>query len=231
MAGEITPAMQDYLGLVYRMQREGQVVIGARLADRLGVSRPTVTVMLQRMIRAGLVRMNEGKEVSLTPNGIEAARDLLRRHKLTEWLLREVVGLPWHKVHEEAHRLEHHLSEETVDRLEILFEQRDVCPHGNPMPGAELPNSVPLHEVPEGESVSIVRVLEEAEQQGDLMAFFEESGLLPGACICVLAHRPFNETMTVEVDAGPRADKAPSVTLGLAVARFIQVQPAEGGSG
>jgi DtxR family Mn-dependent transcriptional regulator len=223
---EITPTMEDYLGLVYTMRREGHAVIGARLAERLKVSRPTVTVMLQRMMRAGLVQMNESKQVSLTPQGQEAARDLLRRHKLAEWLLRDVVGLPWHQIHEEADRLEHHLSDEAVSRLEVLFEQREACPHGNPMPDAELPITVPLSEVAEGELVAIVRILEEAEDLRELMAFFEENGLLPGTRLSVQVRQPVNETVTVGVVDG---GEIRSVVLGVAAARYIQVQPVENG--
>ncbi|MEM3554729.1 MAG: metal-dependent transcriptional regulator [Candidatus Micrarchaeaceae archaeon] len=218
MAEAITPTIEDYLGLIYLLEREGQTVIGARLAKRLGVSRPTVTMTLQRMVRAGLVRLNERKEVSLTPAGLEAAENLLRRHMLAEWLLRDLVGLPWHQVHEEADRLEHHFSEQAVERLETLF-QREACPHGNPMPGIAASEAIPLLEASVGEEVCIVRVVEEAEEKRELMAFLEENGLLPGARLRVSSLQPYNETMTVEVAGRP-------VVLGLAVARFIQVRHA-----
>ncbi|MGB9724514.1 MAG: metal-dependent transcriptional regulator [Chloroflexia bacterium] len=218
MAETLTPTVEDYLGLIYLLEREGQVVIGARLAKRLGVSRPTVTTTLQRMARAGLVRLNERKEVSLTPAGLEAAESLLRRHMLAEWLLRDLVGLPWHQVHEEADRLEHHFSERAVERLERIF-PREACPHGNPMPGTAASEAVPLLEANEGEEVIIVRVVEEAEEKGELMAFLEENGLIPGTHLRVSSLRPYNETVTVEVAGRP-------VVLGLAVARFIQVRRA-----
>ncbi len=216
MTEAISPTIEDYLGLIYLLEREGQTVIGARLAKRLGVSRPTVTVTLQRMVRAGLVRLNERKEVFLTPAGLEAAENLLRRHMLAEWLLRDLIGLPWHQVHEEADRLEHHFSERSVERLEALF-QREACPHGNPMPGTTPSEAIPLPEANEGEELVIVRIVEEAEERGQLMAFLEENGLLPGASLRVLSLQPYNETMTVEVAGRP-------VVLGLAAARFIQVR-------
>jgi len=216
MSETLTPTIEDYLGLIYLLEREGQVVIGARLARRLGVSRPTVTATLQRMVRSGLVRMNERKEVSLTPSGQELAENLLRRHMLAEWLLRDLVGLPWHQVHEEADRLEHHFSEQAVERLGAIF-QRESCPHGNPMPGTEIARSIPLLEAGEGEEVVIVRISEEAEEKRELMAFLEENGLLPGTHLRISSLRPYNETVTVEVAGRP-------VVLGWAVARFIQVR-------
>ncbi len=217
MAEPISPTIEDYLGLIYLMQREEQVVIAARLAERLGVSRPTVAATLQRMERSGLIELNERKEICLTPAGLKAAQDLLRRHTLAELLLHRVIGVPWHEVHEEADRLEHSFSEETVARLQDLFKGPESCPHGNPMPGATPAPTVPLDEVAEGQEVVIARIAEEAESRHDLMAFLEENELLPGARLRVRSHLPCNETITVEV--GRRA-----VVLGLAVAHIVQVR-------
>ncbi len=223
MADTLTPTVEDYLGLIYLMRREGRVVIGARLAERLGVSRPTVTATLQRMEKAGLVQLDARKEIDLTKAGLEVAQELIRRHMLAEWLLRDVLGLPWHQVHEEADRLEHHFSDAAVDRLEALFEQPATCPHGNPMPGSRPAPAVPLIELAEGDTAAVIRVVEEAEESRALMAFFEENHLLPGAQIRVVAHQPYNETLTVEVEGR-------QVVLGLAVAQFIRVQRGQNGA-
>jgi len=223
MAEVLSATIEDYLGSIYLLQREGETVIGARLAERLGVSRPTVTATVQRMERDGLVTVDEHKAISLTPTGLQAAQDVLRRHMLAEWLLHEIIGLPWHQVHEEADRLEHYFSPDAVDRLDSLFEQPATCPHGNPMPGSTPVPAVPLDEVQEGEEVVITRIVEEAELHGDLMAFLEENGLLPGVRLRVVSHRPYNETMTVKVRAD-RPKGSRSVVLGLATARLIRVQ-------
>jgi DtxR family Mn-dependent transcriptional regulator len=223
MAEVLSSTVEDYLGVIYLLQREGETAIGARLAERLGVSRPTVTVTLQRMERDGLVTLDEHKAICLTPTGLQAAQDILRRHMLAEWLLHEIIGLPWHQVHEEADRLEHGFSPAAVDRLASLFEQPATCPHGNPMPGSEPVPAVPLDEVKEGEEVIITRIVEEAELHGELLAFLEENGLLPGVRLRVASYRPCNETMTVEVgDATPEGPR--SVVLGLATARLMRVR-------
>jgi len=223
MAEAISATIEDYLEAIYLLQRGGEMVIGARLAERLGVSRPTVTATLQRMERDGLVTLDERKTISLTSTGLHAAQDVLRRHMLAEWLLHEIIGLPWHQVHEEADRLEHYFSPAAVDRLDSLFEQPATCPHGNPMPGSTPVPAVPLDEVEEGEEVVITRVVEEAELQGELMAFLEENGLLPGVGLRVVCYRPYNETMTVEV-CSDRSKGSRSVVLGLATARLMRVR-------
>lgn len=224
MSEALTPTVEDYLGLIYLLQRDGEVVIGARLAERLGVSRPTVTATLQRMERAGLLAWNARKEISLTPAGLEAAKDLLRRHMLAERLLHDVLGLPWSCVHEEADRLEHHFSPAAVNQMAGLLDQPVSCPHGNPLPGEVSPPSRPLDQVAEGATAVIVRIVEEAEEQSDLLAFLQENGLLPGARLRVLSCRPYNETMTVQViSEAPTPSPAAQVVLGLKAARLIRV--------
>ncbi len=218
MAETLTPTVEDYLGLIYLMEREGQPAIGARLAERLGVSRPTVSSTLRRMARAGLICWNERKEVTLTPAGREAAQSLVRRHMLAEWLLREILGIPWHHVHEEAGRLEHHISPEAADRLQALFEQPEACPHGNPMPGTEATPLPALDEIGEGETVTIARIVEEAEEEHDLMAFLEENGLLPGTRVRIVLRQPYNGTLVVE-----QGDR--QLVLGLCLAHHIRVRP------
>jgi len=225
MAETLTPTIEDYLSLIYLLQREGEVVIAARLAEGLNVSRPTVAATLQRMERDGLVALDEQKAIGLTSAGLVAAQDVLRRHMLAEWLLHRVIGLPWHQVHEEADRLEHAFSPAAVARLDALLEQPEACPHGNPMPGATPVPAVPLDEVAEGQEVVITRIVEAAEQHPELLAFLEENGLLPGARLRVTSCRPCNETVTVEVGkAAGKGKTGRPVVLGLATARLIRVR-------
>ncbi len=215
-----TPTVEDYLGAIYTLDRDGEVVIGRKLAEWLEVSAPTVTETIQRMIRDDWVTMDEDKTIHLTEAGRRAAASVLRRHMLTELLLAKVLGVPWSKVHEEAHRLEHALSIETTARVAEVVEHPSVCPHGNPLPGQEDVTShlLPLLEAEPGCGYILARVNEKAEQSPRLMTYLEEHGLVPGAKVVVAEVLPHNETVTVSCDGR-------EVVLGLTVARRLWVSP------
>ncbi len=211
-----TPTIEDYLGIIYTLERDSEPVIGVRLAEWLEVSPPTVTATIKRMIRDGWVSMDRSKEIHLTPAGRTAAHSVLRRHMLAELLLARVLDVPWSQVHQEADAMEHTLSPETVERLAAKLEHPETCPHGNPFPGYEdrLAELLPLTEAKAGQRLIIRRVHESAEEQPELMAYLEQHGLLPGAEIDILQIMPFNETITLEC-AGE------TVVLGLAPAALI----------
>lgn len=217
-----TPTVEDYLGAIYTLARDGEQVIGRKLAEWLEVSPPTVTVTLQRMVRDGWVVMDEDKSVHLTPQGQEAAASVLTRHMLTELLLARVLGVPWSQVHAEADRLEHALSAETAERLAHVVSDPSVCPHGNPIPGREevTADLLPLLEAEPGQACVLARVHEEIERDAALMAFLERHCLLPGALITVVEVLPYNETITVRTGVS-------DAVLGMGVARRLWVQPAD----
>ena len=208
-----TPTVEDYLAVIYTLARDGDRVIGRKLADWLEVSAPTVTATIRRMIRGGWVTMAEDKSIHLTPVGGEVARSVIRRHMLTELLLARVLGIPWSRVHEEADRLEHGFTVETAERVTGLVENTSVCPHGNPLPGYEgiADDLVSLADAIPGCVYVLARVHEQVERNPDLMAFLEAHSLLPGAVIQVKSLLPFNETVTI-------ASAGREVTLGLSVA-------------
>ena len=211
-----TPTIEDYLGVIYTLERDGEPVIGARLAEWLEVSPPTVTATVKRMIRDGWVVMDHSKEIHLTPAGRKAARSVLRRHMLAELLLARMLDVPWSQVHQEADALEHTLSPDTVERLAAKLEHPEACPHGNPLPGYEdrLAGLLPLTKAQPGQHLVIRRVHESAEEQPELMAYLEQNGLLPGAEITILQIMPFNETITLEC-------VGETVVLGLAPAALV----------
>lgn len=174
--------IEDYLQVMHYMTRDGATIIGARLAERIGVAPPTVTATLQRMIRDGLITMDGHKVVHLTDEGREQAESIVRRHALAERLLTEILGLGWSESHEEAHLVEHVISPKVEERLMTVLGNPMTCPHGNPIPGTGArpsPHAIALSEARTGQSVVVERIIEEAEDDLDLMNFYERSGLKP----------------------------------------------------
>jgi len=177
-----TATVEDYLGVIYTLQRDGEDVIGARLAEILRVSAPTVTVTLKRMVRDGWIEIDERKHITLTKSGNDAAKSVLRRHMLTEWLLSRVLNIPLTELHEEAHKIEHTLSPLVEEQLSTSLDDPDVCPHGNPLPGQEGASQhwLPLTQFDEGSMVIIRRMHELLEEDYEMMAKLDHSGIQPG---------------------------------------------------
>ena len=210
---KLSSTIEDYLSLIFVLERDNEPVVGARLAELLGVTPPTVTNTLKRMVRDGLL-LSDKKGTRLTRLGRTSAQTVTRRHMLTEWLM--VNRLPWSRLHGEAHNLEHAISEETESALLAELGHPATCPHGNPLPGREdaVAAWVPLTALPAGAQVTIRRIHELAEQNHELMAFLEARSILPGVRARVTEVLPFNQTLTLEVDGLPS-------TLGFAAARHI----------
>ena len=211
-----SPTVEDYLGIIYTLERDGQPVIGARLAEWLEVSPPTVTTTVKRMVRDNWVAVDERKEIRLTPAGKRAAASVLRRHMLSELLLARVLGVPWSQVHREADQMEHTISPETMERLAERLDDPQTCPHGNPLPGHEalLEGWIPLTRAQPGQKITITRVHESAEENHELMVFLERHNVMPGVEAIVTEVIPFNETISLQVDGE-------TIVLGFAVACSI----------
>ncbi len=216
-----TATVEDYLALLYVFERDGQPAIASRLAEQVGVALPTATATIKRMARDGWVSVNERKEIRLTAAGRDMARSVLRRHFLLELLLRKVLGLPWSRIHEEAHAMEHTISQETLELLESKLRYPATCPHGNPLPGEEqaVAHWARLTELAPGDTGVIRRIHEFAEDNAELMAFLEASDLMPGTRFVVRDVMLFNQTITLDVAGKP-------VTLGLATAQWIFAEAA-----
>jgi DtxR family Mn-dependent transcriptional regulator len=211
-----SPTIEDYLTILYILERDGEEVIAARIAEALEVAPPTVTVTLKRMERDGWVQPHERRGVRLSDAGREAARNVMRRHMLTEWLLTRMLDVPWSRTHLEAHNLEHTISEEIEARMKDNLHDPQTCPHGNPLPGYEYVTAawVPLTRLEPGERIILRRIHELAEDNQDLISFLETNGLFPGAGADVIEVLDFNQTVTLRVDGKP-------VTLGFATARYL----------
>jgi DtxR family transcriptional regulator, Mn-dependent transcriptional regulator len=227
--GEPTGAAAEYLMTIRYMHGEGQPVIAARLAERLRVSAATVSEMVTRLVREGLLTVDsDSRQLRLTDAGRTAAERTFRRHALSEWLLTEVIGLGWAEADEEAHHLQNAFSDRVTDRIDELLGRPPTCPHGNPIPRdgrtPERPAGLPLSEAPEGGEVTILRVTEEAEEDARLLTFLQANGVRPGNVFAVTEVADHVGTMTMRrLDGG--AQDGHEVTIGLAAAAKLRMLP------
>jgi len=214
-----TPTIEDYLAIIYVMERDDHEVVPARLAEALDVAPPTVTVTLKRMERDGWIATNQGKDARLTGKGGAAARSVIRRHMLTEWTLTRLLKVPWSRVHAEAHALEHSISDVIETQMRTNLDDPELCPHGNPLPGHErvVADWFPLTRAQAGEKVIIRRIHETAEDNPELLEYLETNGILPGARAEVTEILPFNQTLSLQL-------KKQKVALGFPTARYIFVE-------
>ena len=217
MIEKISATIEDYLASIYILERDNEPVQGIRLAELLDVSPPTVTNTLKRMVRDGLISVDEKKSVHLTDDGLERAKTVMRRHMLAEWMLSRLVS--WSKVHKEAHLLEHAITEEVENALDENLNQPELCPHGNPFPGHEelVKDWVPLNEMKTGDRVIIRRIHELAEEVPDVLKFLEEKQIQPGLTAKVVEIFPYNQTITLQVGEN-------QIVIGFSLARYLFVE-------
>ncbi|HKB19280.1 MAG TPA: metal-dependent transcriptional regulator [Candidatus Dormibacteraeota bacterium] len=199
---EPSEVVSRYLEAIYYMWSEKEPLRSARLADWLGVSRPTVAVGLRRMARDGLVRMNGRKEIELTPPGMRTAESIVRRHRIMERWLTDGLGLDWVTADTEAARLEHAVSDVVEQRLYEVLGRPATCPHGNPIPGRSeaSPHEVRVASLRTGDRATITRVSEVAEREAPLLlAYLHQRDLTPGREVAVLEGDDVGKTLRVRV--------------------------------
>jgi DtxR family Mn-dependent transcriptional regulator len=183
------PAVEQYLETILELEESGIVPMRARLVDRLGVSAPAVSETVKRLEREGYLTLDEERVMHLTDTGRAYATSMLRRHRLAELLLVDVLKVPWAQVHEEACRLEHAISPTLEAHLVTLLGDPGACPHGNPIPGSA--NAVdqgplqPLSTVQPGRSCVVRRIDEHLQTQITHMRELESAHLLPGQEVLV----------------------------------------------
>jgi len=224
---EPTEAAADYLMTIRYMRGEGLPVIAARLAERLGVSAATVSEMVTRLVREGLLAVDpETRQLNLTEGGRGVAERTFRRHALSEWLLTEVIGLGWAEADEEAHHLQHALSDRVTDRIDDLLGRPPTCPHGNPIPRdgrtPERPAGIPMSDAGAGSTITVLRVTEEAEEDARLLTFLQENGIRPGHIFEVVEVAAHVGTMTLRRSSDDESDGHQAV-IGLAAAAKLRI--------
>jgi DtxR family Mn-dependent transcriptional regulator len=214
-----TPTIEDYLAVMYVMERDGEEIIAARLAETLELTPPTITMTLKRMVKDGWIEMLSPRGIRLTDAGCEAARSVIRRHMLTEWMLARMLKVPWSRIHAEADQMEHTISDETEAQMRLSLDDPQLCPHGNPLPGYEhvAAGWLPLTTVLPGEQIIIRRIHETAEDNPELMQFLEAQGIVPGAQARVTEILPFNQTISLKL--GKK-----TVALGFLAAQYIYIE-------
>jgi DtxR family Mn-dependent transcriptional regulator len=174
---EATVAEEEYLQTIYWLQEAKLPITGANIARAMQLSAPTVHEMVGRLETDGYVRRNENKSLEFTESGHDHATAIVRRHRLIERFLTDVLGIPWHEVHEEAERLEHAMSPVLEERMLAAIGDAKTCPHGHPIVEGAREEGVALADVEEGAKVRILRFENEAE---DLLLYLKEAGLYPG---------------------------------------------------
>jgi DtxR family Mn-dependent transcriptional regulator len=198
-AGEYHPAFEEYCEAIYELHEDSLDVIQARIAERLDVSRPAVSEMMRRMAGEGLILI--GSTIQLTEAGQELAEAVVRRHRLAERLLTDVLGLPWSTAHNEAGKWEHVISPEVEAALARVLGEPTTCPHGNPIPGSDYtaPDSIPLRALVVGDEFTVVRITEDLEFAEGMLDFLEHHALIPGAVGRLASVGP-DGSIIVEID-------------------------------
>jgi len=203
MTTQASPATEEYLQAVYTLADEGGQVIGARLAEFLRISPAAVSEMVHRLERDGLLRLDERKEVRLTDSGYSAASRVVRRHRLAERMLVDLLGYEWWKTHEEAERIEHAMSQEMEERLVQILGDPQTCPHGNPMPGTTPRPTRPLERLATGERATVERIPDQFEHEPGFLEYLDTQGVRPGVTLEMIEQRP--GLLRVGVNGTPRS--------------------------
>ena len=195
---EFHPAFEEYCEAIYELHEDDVDVIQARIAERLEVSRPAVSETIHRLEAQGLVEV--GDSISLTRSGTRLAERVVRRHRLAERFLTDVLGLSWADAHNEAGKWEHVISDPVEQALDRVLGRPTTCPHGNPIPGSDYqaPAAVALDQLEPGSDFVVQRIPEELEFAPGLLDFLEDSQVLPGRTGTITAASP-DGTTTVEI--------------------------------
>ncbi|MDQ3539144.1 MAG: metal-dependent transcriptional regulator [Chloroflexota bacterium] len=196
----VTHAMEDYLKAAYTLEQEGGPVTTLRLAEAMGLSGPSVTNMIKRLDELKLVVHNPYHGISLTPSGRGVALEVIRHHRLLELYLSRALGYEWDEVHQEAERLEHHVSEELERRMERALDYPEFDPHGDPIPtrAGTIPavEDVALPDLTVGARATISRV---SDRDAEKLRYMSTHDLRPGTSLTVRDRLPYDGPILVEI--------------------------------
>jgi DtxR family Mn-dependent transcriptional regulator len=209
----VSSVAREYLETIYNLAVEGDPIVGARLAEKFGVSAPNVAEVLRRLQSKGLIVMpgrgrgRAGEGIELTPEGRAEAEVLLRQHRLAERFLADVLGMDWVQAHEEAHHLELGMSPAIEERLMTLLGNPHTCPHGNPIPGKSMDtvgylrqqHAVRLNSAEVGARMKVVLISEVVEDESALLTYLGQMDIMPGARATVLSRDATDNSLQVGI--------------------------------
>jgi DtxR family Mn-dependent transcriptional regulator len=200
--------LEEYLQMIAVLGEEDIPAVQAQLARRLGKTSAAVSEVIIRLEADGYIT-RRGRVINLTGEGRAVASAVIRRHRLAERLLVDVIGISWSAAHLEAGRWEHVISDAVEERLVVLLDDPATCPHGNPIPGSR--NAAPtrseliaLSDVETGDLVRVARISEDVEQDQPSLIFLEGAGFTPGVAVTVVEKQP-DGTLMLEIGGGLRA--------------------------
>ncbi len=216
-----TSTVEDYLKTILLAESGSSGLVGmGRISEDLSVAPGTVTAMVKTLSQSGLVDYEPYAGVRLTEAGRQLALHVLRRHRLVELFLVEVLGLSWSEVHEEAEQLEHAVSDRMIERMDEMLGFPSVDPHGDPIPDADgVLSEVTAAALAESSSGAVVEIRRVGDQGADFLRLLDRLSLVPGSTVEVVEIDPAADTVTLRNPSGER------VRLGLRAARKIFVEP------
>jgi DtxR family Mn-dependent transcriptional regulator len=218
---EVTPVIEEYLECIYKLQEKSGVARTSGIVKSLGVAPGTVTNTVEWLEKQGLVTHKPYKGVKLAEKGQKIALQVIRKHRLSERLLVDILHMERDRVHEVACKLEHSITDDMIKPLEEALKYPKTCPHGNPIPTEDgeiiEEKSLPLLELSVGEHGTVVKITEE---HSDLLRYLDKLGLVPKAPIEILEKAPFNGPITMKIGSTNHA-------ISRAIASIIQVKRAK----
>ena len=212
---------EDYLGIIYKHKNSDGKIKANLIAEKLQVSNAAVSDMLKKLSRDGHINYEKYKGIHLTDAGEDYARNMVRRHRIWEVFLNQIVGMPWDKVHDEANRLEHSASDDLINRLEEMLKYPEYDPHGDPIPSKEgkipkLKKHIALSELESGQSGNVIRV---NDFNDDFLVYLSEIGIKLGEFILVKDKRTFDKSMQIVID-----DKTENISEKIAGNIFVEIK-------
>jgi DtxR family Mn-dependent transcriptional regulator len=196
----LSPSVEDYIKAIYKARSDTGNVATQDLAVRIGVSAPAVSKMMRRLAELRLISHAPYQSVELTPSGEKMALEIIRHHRLLELYLVEAMGFTWDNVHEEAERLEHHISEEFENRIDELLGHPTACPHGDPIPtrGGDIgrTSNRSLAQQQDPERLVVQRV---SDEDSELLRHFKALGVVPGTAFEFVRQEPFEGPLVLRI--------------------------------